>query len=173
MFEKTSEELHEIGGYNTTVEIKQQPELWLDTLNIYRENLEAIESFLADARAMGEGRLSVVFTLSLIHIFANDVDKLEIITGSNLPMIIELLFARDVYKRQSMTFIGTPSVVCPVVLLCRYTQRLGHATRLNQLPSGIVPQMHAMTGSPCGLGRERTVHDQGAREGRGRLVHPV
>ena len=62
MFEKTSEELHEIGGYNTTVEIKQQPELWLDTLNIYRENLEAIESFLADARAMGEGRLSVVFT---------------------------------------------------------------------------------------------------------------
>ena len=104
---------------------------------------------------------------------ANDVDKLEIITGSNLPMIIELLFARDVYKRQSMTFIGTPSVVCPVVLLCRYTQRLGHATRLNQLPSGIVPQMHAMTGSPCGLGRERTVHDQGAREGRGRLVHPV
>lgn len=62
MFGKTSEELHEIGGYNTTVEIKQQPELWLDTLNIYRENLEAIESFLADARAMGEGRLSVVFT---------------------------------------------------------------------------------------------------------------
>lgn len=62
MFEKTTEELHEIGGYNTTVEIKQQPELWLDTLSIYRENLEAIESFLADARAMGEGRLSVVFT---------------------------------------------------------------------------------------------------------------
>lgn len=62
MFEKTTEELHEIGGYNTTVEIKQQPELWLDTLNIYRENLETIESFLADARAMGEGRLSVVFT---------------------------------------------------------------------------------------------------------------
>lgn len=62
MFEKTMEELHEIGGYNTTTEIKQQPELWLDTLNIYRENLDAIESFLADARAMGEGRLSVVFT---------------------------------------------------------------------------------------------------------------
>lgn len=62
MFEKTTEELHEIGGYNTTTEIKQQPELWLDTLNIYRENLDAIEAFLADARAMGEGRLSVVFT---------------------------------------------------------------------------------------------------------------
>ena len=26
---------------------------------------------------------------------ANDVDKLEVITGTNLPMIIELLFARN------------------------------------------------------------------------------
>lgn len=62
MFEMTTDQLNEMGAFNTTVEIKQQPELWLDTLNIYRENLEAIESFLADARAMGEGRLSVVFT---------------------------------------------------------------------------------------------------------------
>lgn len=62
MFEMTTDQLNEIGGFNTTTEIKQQPELWLDTLNIYKENLEAIESFLAEARAMGEGRLSVVFT---------------------------------------------------------------------------------------------------------------
>ena len=62
MFEMTTDQLNEMGAFNTTVEIKQQPELWLDTLNIYKENLEAIEVFLADARAMGEGRLSVVFT---------------------------------------------------------------------------------------------------------------
>ena len=62
MFEMTTDQLNEIGGFNTTTENKQQPELWLDTLNIYKENLEAIESFLAEARAMGEGRLSVVFT---------------------------------------------------------------------------------------------------------------
>ena len=62
MFEMTTDQLNEIGGFNTTTEIKQQPELWLDTLNIYKENLEVIESFLAEARAMGEGRLSVVFT---------------------------------------------------------------------------------------------------------------
>ena len=62
MFEMTTDQLNEMGAFNTTVEIKQQPELWLDTLNIYKENLEAIESFLADARVMGEGRLSVVFT---------------------------------------------------------------------------------------------------------------
>ena len=62
MFEMTTDQLNEMGAFNTTVEIKQQPELWLDTLNIYKENLEAIEAFLANARAMGEGRLSVVFT---------------------------------------------------------------------------------------------------------------
>ena len=62
MFEMTTDQLNEMGAFNTTVEIKQQPELWLDTLNIYKENLEAIEAFLADARTMGEGRLSVVFT---------------------------------------------------------------------------------------------------------------
>ena len=38
------------------------PELWLDTLNIYKDNLEAVEAFLADARAMGDGRLNVVVT---------------------------------------------------------------------------------------------------------------
>ena len=72
MFEMTTDQLNEIGGFNTTTEIKQQPELWLDTLNIYKENLEAIESFLAEARAMGEGRLSVVFTGAGTSDYAGD-----------------------------------------------------------------------------------------------------
>ena len=62
MFEKSTEELTKLGAQITTAEIMQQPDLWRDTLNIYRDNLDAIEAFLADARAMGEGRLSVVFT---------------------------------------------------------------------------------------------------------------
>ena len=62
MFEKDLESLKALGADITAGEIKQQPELWLDTLNIYKENKDAIDAFLADARAMGEGRLSVVFT---------------------------------------------------------------------------------------------------------------
>lgn len=62
MFEKSLDDLKAMGADITTLEIKQQPELWRDTVNIYKENLEAIEAFLSDARAMGEGRLSVVFT---------------------------------------------------------------------------------------------------------------
>ena len=62
MFEKDLESLKALGADITAGEIKQQPELWLDTLNIYKENKDVVDAFLADARAMGEGRLSVVFT---------------------------------------------------------------------------------------------------------------
>ena len=60
MFTMTEDELKKLGAHITTAEIMQQPDLWRDTLNIYKTNLDAIEAFLADARAMGEGRLSVV-----------------------------------------------------------------------------------------------------------------
>ena len=62
MFEKSQEELKALGADITTAEIAQQPDLWEDTLKIYADNLDAIEEVLASARAMGEGRLSVVFT---------------------------------------------------------------------------------------------------------------
>ncbi|OUP09487.1 SIS domain-containing protein [Collinsella sp. An2] len=62
MFEKSLEELKGLGADITTAEIKQQPELWEDTYQIYQDNKEAIEKLLADACVMGEGRLSVIFT---------------------------------------------------------------------------------------------------------------
>ena len=63
MFEKSVEELKAMGADITTAEIAQQPELWEDTLGIYRDNKEAVDAFLAEARAMVTGqRLTVVFT---------------------------------------------------------------------------------------------------------------
>ena len=63
MFEKTEQELTELGAQITTAEIKQQPELWRDTFNIYQSNKDVIEQFLAEAREMANGqRVSVVFT---------------------------------------------------------------------------------------------------------------
>ncbi|QWT17445.1 SIS domain-containing protein [Collinsella sp. zg1085] len=61
MFEKAAEELKGLGADITTAEVMQQPELWLDTFEIYQTNKHAIESFLAEARNMGEGRLKVIF----------------------------------------------------------------------------------------------------------------
>ncbi len=62
MFKFDVTELTKMGAQITTAEIAQQPELWRDAFNIYKDNLEGIEKFLAEARAMGDGRLSVVFT---------------------------------------------------------------------------------------------------------------
>ncbi len=62
MFKFDEAELTRMGAQITTAEIAQQPELWRDAFNIYKENLDGVEKFLAEARAMGEGRLSVVFT---------------------------------------------------------------------------------------------------------------
>ena len=63
MFEKDLESLKAMGADITTVEIKQQPELWEDAFQIYRDNKEAIEAFLARAREMADGqRVSVVMT---------------------------------------------------------------------------------------------------------------
>lgn len=62
MFKFDVAELTKMGAQITTAEIDQQPELWRDAFNIYKDNLEGVEKFLAEARAMGDGRLSVVFT---------------------------------------------------------------------------------------------------------------
>ena len=62
MFEKSVEEVTAMGANITTAEIRQQPELWEDTLGIYRSNLAKVEEFLAEARAMANGRLTVIFT---------------------------------------------------------------------------------------------------------------
>ena len=62
MFKFDVAELTKMGAQITTAEIAQQPELWRDAFNIYKDNLEGVEKFLAEARAMRDGRLSVVFT---------------------------------------------------------------------------------------------------------------
>ncbi len=46
MFQLSTKELAELGAEITTREIKQQPELWQETLTIYQEKQEAIATFL-------------------------------------------------------------------------------------------------------------------------------
>ncbi|MCF2621707.1 SIS domain-containing protein [Collinsella tanakaei] len=59
MFEKDIEELKSLGADITTLEIKQQPDLWRDAYTIYQQNKDAVEAFLADLKELG--RVTVVF----------------------------------------------------------------------------------------------------------------
>lgn len=62
MFKKTLEDLKALGAHITTQEIKQQPEIWLDTLNIFKEHKDQIDAFLDKACALGSEKVRVVFT---------------------------------------------------------------------------------------------------------------
>ena len=73
------------------------PELWLDTLNIYKDNLEAVEAFLADARAMGDGRLNVVLTgAGATYPYQNDPTDSNLRIAPSLPPVEELEKAMEV-----------------------------------------------------------------------------
>lgn len=54
MFEKDIEALKKLGADITTAEIMQQPELWEDALNIYKNKKEEIEAFIS--KALSEAR---------------------------------------------------------------------------------------------------------------------
>ena len=63
MFEADEETLKSQGAHITTHEIKQQPDLWEDTLGIYDENRKVIDEFVEAARKLGgDRRTRVVFT---------------------------------------------------------------------------------------------------------------
>lgn len=61
MFEKSKEELKAIGAQATTIEIKQQPELWLEAFEYYKANEEKINSFLSNIISIHK-YVRVIFT---------------------------------------------------------------------------------------------------------------
>ena len=62
MFEKSAAELEELGAYATISEIIQQPDIWLDTFDVYAQHAEEVRAFLESARPAEGGRVTVVFT---------------------------------------------------------------------------------------------------------------
>ena len=61
MLNKSQEELSAIGADITASEIKQQPEMWLETLNIFRDRAEEINEFLQKEKHF-HGKIRVIFT---------------------------------------------------------------------------------------------------------------
>ncbi|GEN47588.1 SIS domain-containing protein [Ligilactobacillus pobuzihii] len=62
MYELSKKELEKMGADITTREIKQQPELWQETLEIYRENQAALETFLNEIKQQADEKIRVIFT---------------------------------------------------------------------------------------------------------------
>ncbi|KAF1303176.1 MULTISPECIES: SIS domain-containing protein [Enterococcus] len=62
MFKLSKAELEKQGAAITTAEIMQQPDLWIETQQIYHQIKEKIDSFLAIASQEASGRIRVIFT---------------------------------------------------------------------------------------------------------------
>ena len=63
MFSFTEEKLAKMGAEITTREIKQQPELWKETLEIYQTAENEINEFLEKVKESANGqRIRIVFT---------------------------------------------------------------------------------------------------------------
>lgn len=61
MFNKSTDELKALDALHTTTEIKQQPDLWRETLAIYRENKERIDTFLDQIKEQHK-QINIIFT---------------------------------------------------------------------------------------------------------------
>ncbi|MDN6729972.1 MAG: SIS domain-containing protein [Alkalibacterium sp.] len=61
MFKLTDSELDKLDAKNTTKEIKQQPELWQESFDNYKEKKEVIDSFIKDIKNKHDN-LRVIFT---------------------------------------------------------------------------------------------------------------
>ena len=62
MYQLAQAELEKLGASITTREIKQEPQLWEETLQIYRDHLSALTDFLTAVKAQANGPVRVVFT---------------------------------------------------------------------------------------------------------------
>ncbi|EQE46803.1 SIS domain-containing protein [Clostridioides difficile] len=61
MFKLEEQKLKDLGAIITTNEIKQQPELWLETYEIYKSNKEKLSRFI-DTISNNHGQFRVIFT---------------------------------------------------------------------------------------------------------------
>lgn len=61
MFKLDEQKLKDLGAVITTTEIKQQPELWAETYEIYKENKENLDKFISNI-SKKHGQFRVIFT---------------------------------------------------------------------------------------------------------------
>lgn len=75
MLDWTNQQLEEIGAVITTNEIKQQPQLWEETLEIYNTHKDSLNKFLTDFKKEANEKIRVIFTGAGTSAYVGDVVK--------------------------------------------------------------------------------------------------
>lgn len=113
MFQLSTKELAELGAEITTREIKQQPELWQETLTIYQEKQEAIAAFLRTIKQKTAKRIRVVFTGAGTSQYVGDTIVLYLNkNGATVDYLFESIATTDIVAApEQVLFADEPTLL--------------------------------------------------------------
>lgn len=103
MFNLANNVLEEKGAVITATEVRQQPDLWLKVLDIYKENKDDIEKFI-DKLSNGKEKVKVIFTGAGTSAYVGDIvsKNLEIVKNRNLEF--EAIATTDIVSNPYLYF---------------------------------------------------------------------
>lgn len=154
MFQLAAAELEKLGAEITTREIKQQPELWQETYQIYKDNQEKINAFLKKVEDSTEDKIRVVFTGAGTSQYVGDMVKPYLCkVGNTDRYIFESLATTDIvaspqeylYPDQTTLLVSfarsgnSPESVATVDIANKYVTDIFHMT-ITCSPDGSLAQ---------------------------------
>ncbi|MGX4687115.1 SIS domain-containing protein [Vagococcus sp. JNUCC 83] len=97
MLDWTNQQLEEIGAVITTNEIKQQPELWKETLDIFNSHKESLNTFLEGFKKETTEKIRVIFTGAGTSAYVGDVLRPHLTRyGNTSDFIFEAIPTTDI-----------------------------------------------------------------------------
>ena len=97
MLDWTNQQLEEIGAVITTNEIKQQPELWEETLDIFNSHKESLTTFLEGFKKETTEKIRVIFTGAGTSAYVGDVLRPHLTRyGNTSDFIFEAIPTTDI-----------------------------------------------------------------------------
>lgn len=141
MLDWTNQQLEEIGAVITTNEIKQQPELWNETLDIFNAHKDRLASFLEGFKKETTEKIRVIFTGAGTSAYVGDVVKPHLTRyGNTSDFIFEAIPTTDIvsaplnyFKEDSPTLLvsfarsgNSPESVATIDLANKVVKNVKH-----------------------------------------------
>lgn len=103
MFNLEKKVLEDLGAVITVEEVAQQPDLWLETLKIYEENKEKIETFI-DRISEGKEKVRVIFTGAGTSAYVGDIAVKHLLLKKNRNLVFESIPTTDIVSNPYLFF---------------------------------------------------------------------
>ena len=103
MFNLNNTVLESLGAIITTREVKQQPDLWLETWDIYNNNMDKLEIFLNNL-SEGRNKVKVIFTGAGTSAYVGDIATRHLSLKKNRNLVFESVATTDIVSNPYLFF---------------------------------------------------------------------